>query len=308
MPQLTYKNFVDVYETLQRYELRVQLSYREYKDLPTGLILYQSIAPGRLSTSDESLRLIVNQPRPFLRMPKLQGISLQNVLALVKRIASNGKRYSLQVASVSRITTNKYPNNNVIAQFPPPGDMIGLETKIYLLVAQAGKKEKKRSRRGFYAPLQAKFLAKEQARALQGQHLSIAKQYFHHHKVDYRIQKLQPLLADKKQGEIFQVRKMLSKGYYSLGVYYRKAEAPYYGAYERIKVELDEEGPCVVKRIVWPKQGNTKRKEELIFATQRHRKNEEVDILFYRLGIVRVQAFCGGEMIYEEDFHPLRFG
>ena len=108
MPNFINKIFINVYDEFQRLELRVKLSTREYQDLPEGLILSQSVAPGKIAFAHDNLKLIVNQPKPFLNMPDLKNTSVENAKAIIERIPANGKVYPLKLVSVANVVTNKF--------------------------------------------------------------------------------------------------------------------------------------------------------------------------------------------------------
>ena len=72
MPNLINKNFLNIYDELQRLELRIKLFRREYRDLPAGLILSQSPLPGEETRAHDKLHLTINQALPFLQMPDLK--------------------------------------------------------------------------------------------------------------------------------------------------------------------------------------------------------------------------------------------
>ena len=294
MPNLLHKNYLNMHNELQKLGLRVKISHREYQDLPTGMILAQSTAAGSLVRVQDSLRLVVNQPNPFLVMPNLLDLSLAHANSIVQRLPSAGRVYSLKIVSVGRLETEKYPHNTIISQFPPQGKLIGLEDKIYLLVASRAIKKTKKKEQSSYAS--------DPAYKLIGQNITVAAQYFHHKGLDYRIRKLALPLHSRTLGQIYNVAKTKA-GLYLLDVYYQKTPERYHSGYERLEVSLDEgQGKCrVEQRSLADKPIH---KPQLLFATQKYKKDETVQLVFYRQGAVQVQAHCGDERVYKKKIYP----
>ena len=317
MPYLISKNFIDVYEDIQRLGLRIKISRRSYKDLPTGLILSQSLVAGEVVQSNDYLSLTVNQPQPFLRMPDLRQSNLENAVTVIKRIPENGRIYALKIGAINKLSTEEYPHNTVIDQFPPPGDSLRLNARVYLLVARRLAQKDEKKLKTPHDELLEKSKNSTNRNEIQeqkwvGQNVNIASQYFHHHNIDYRIRKIKAPSQAQKIGEIFSIEKISARKakniygntsgnpMYLLDVYYQEAEARYHNGYEKISIELDEEGSCVVRRVAL----NKKNHQRTIFMTRSHKKDEIVKVLFYRQGPVSVEAICGNEVIYEKKFYP----
>ena len=312
MPKLVEKNFIDIYDELSILELRVKVSRREYNDLPTGLILSQSIAPGNLAQAHDSLRLVVNQPRPLLRMPNLLQSSLDNATAVLERLPANGRVYSLKLAPIGRLRSKQHPHNTIIAQFPPADDRVGPETRVYLLVALRHELSKPARPPHVNPVKEAKNQdtsrlvdpEKQGIRSWVGQNITVAAQYFRIKKIDYRIRHLRPPPEVGQMGQIYKIHKAGNKNSYLLDVYYQLAENRFSSGYELIEIELDEDGACSVKQIPIEQEDPSLTQEQIIFASQKHKEDEKVDILFYRQGAVRIEARCGGEMVYDEEIYP----
>ena len=328
MPNLLRKNFLNVYGQLQSLELRVKVSRREYKHLPTGLILSQSAAPGQVMHRYDSLHLIVNQPQPFIEMPNLVQSNLDNARSVLKRIPANGQVYNLKIASIARLYSNDFPHNTIIAQFPLAGELVDLEKGIYFLVALRKKENEENIKENINFPdtdkkeespkeedpssstgpeQNKKTLSLKERRALIGQNVVIAAQYFHYRKIDYRIRHISPPHLPEQLGLVYKIAKSTSwdkEGPYFLDVYYQEREKEYPSFYEKIMLELDKPGICVVKNIPIGKSRQRGHRQQNIFLTQKHSKDEEVKILFYRQGAVRIEAWCGQEMVYGKNFYP----
>ncbi len=310
MPSLLHKSFLNVYDQLQSLDLRVKISRREYKHLPTGLILSQSLSPGEIVHRYDSLHLIINQPHPFLHMPNLLQANLNTARSLLKRIPANGRVYALKIGSISKIYSNDYTHNTIIAQFPLAGELVDLEQSVYFLVAVRSKNtqfppQEKGKQTKIVEPSQgSRIVDLPTRRRLIGQNIVVATQYFHYRKIDYRIRHLRSPAFPDQLGQVFKITRS-RKGVYLLDVYYQPLEKEYpNSSYEKITIELDESGLCVVKNIPIGKDKQREYHEQNIFITQKHDKNEEINILFYRQGAVRIEAWCGDEMVYDRELYP----
>ncbi len=306
VPNFINKNFINVYNEIQRLDLRVKLTHREYQELPSGLIISQSIPPGQIAKPRAYLRLVVNQPKPFLEMPDLYRANIKSAVSSLQRLPANGKVYSLTLLPIRKIRTNQFPHNTIIAQFPPAESLIGVNENVYLLAAihDKTKYEQKNDQK---ISLQKKYLSRDKLFLWLGQNISIISHYFHLKKIDYRIRRLIPLRKGKKVGQIKRIARTKRKTYL-LDVYYQIPEKKYPSDYEHIKIRLDEKGPCIIKSSPIYTDKDQEESNSFVFATQKHTIDEEIDILFYRQNSVRVTAKCGGESIYSKSFHPEKLG
>ncbi len=326
MPNFIHKNFINIYDELQRLELRPKLSTREFQDLPTGLILSQSLPPGKIAFAHDNIHFVINQPHPFLDMPDLRNTSLESAKSLLERLPGNGKVYPLKLVSVANIVTSAFPNNSVIAQFPLPGDKVNSNEKVYLLVAlreetkenlQENKKIKSEiNSEGSDTPGADKPKQKEtkgpqtflERKDWIGKNIAIASQYFHYNKIDYRIKKLIP--PDNQNNEMGLIKsvEMGANGQWLLEVYYQEKENKLYSSFETAHITLDEKGSCVVTLDFLETKGLDAIGQQIIFSTQRHKEDEELTLVFYRQGPVKVEGRCGGTRVYKKKFYPDHLG
>lgn len=315
MPNFVNKNFLDIYDEIQRLELRVKLSRREYGDIPAGFILAQSPLPGQKAQARDKLHLTINQALPFLTMPDLRSRSLAYARSSIERIPAGDNVYALKIASVSKIYTDKFPHNSIISQFPMPGDLVGEEENVYLLLAlrDAARSPKDLKGKGQRAEDKSnKKQSKENTKALSkasteswiGQNFTIAAHYFHHQRIDYRIRRFLPSRSKEQNGKIQRIDTG-SQGALLLDVYFNQNSARRgHSAYERVQIELDEKGPCLIEGVILDQKKGVEGERLHVFSTRKHRENEEIDILFYRQGAMRLEARCGGELVYKKNFYP----
>ena len=117
MPNLINKNFLNIYEELQRLDLRIKISHREYRDLSSGLILSQNPIPGKIVRAYDKLYLTINQAKPFLTMPNLKYKSIANAKYTISHISSGVNLYKLKIligvliTGTSVLLVNYQPSN-----------------------------------------------------------------------------------------------------------------------------------------------------------------------------------------------------
>ena len=325
MPNLVNKNFLNIYDELQRLELRIKLSRRQYKDLPAGLILSQSPLPGQKTQAHDNLHLTINQALPFLTMPDLRSRSLAYARSSIERLPAGDSVYALKIASVSKLYTNKFPHNTIISQFPPAGELVSEQENVYLLLALRKKdtsSETKEDRQADKDKNESEANESDKARDAQekdkkdslsrqaletwlDQNFSIASHYFHHQKIDYRIRRFILSKSKKQNGQIYKISRT-RQNTLLLDIYYHQGSAKRgRSGYERVQIELDREGPCLVESIALNQKSSAiKGERQYIFSTREHKEDEEVEILFYRQGAMRLEAKCGGEEVYRKNFYP----
>ena len=304
MPNLINKNFLNIYEELQRLDLRIKISHREYRDLSSGLILSQNPIPGKIVRAYDKLYLTINQAKPFLTMPNLKYKSIANAKYTISHISSGVNLYKLKIAAVGKLYTDKFPHNTVIAQFPPAKELVYPQNDVYLLVAfnQAKKNEKKDD------PENKNSLSKELLDSWLGQNFSVVAQYFYHKGIDYRIGRFITPKSKTDNGKVYKIKR-LKNDTLVLDVYHDTKDRPYYSAYKNITIELDEDGACLVESVALSTlalddEEKIKQETQHIFATRKHSENEKVKLLFYRHGAIRVKATCGTSEVYSKKFHP----
>ena len=337
MPNLVNKNFLNIYDELQRLELRIKLSRRQYRDLPAGLILAQSPLPGEETQANDKLHLTINQALPFLTMPDLRSRSLAYAHSSVERLPAGDSVYALKIASVSKLYTNKFPHNTIISQFPIPGELVSEQENVYLLLAlrekdasseteelkqsakdeestednedDKAKDEQETQKKNKNESLkESGSLSKQELEAWLGQNFSVAAHYFHHQKIDYRIRRFVLSKSKKQNGQIHKISRT-QQNTFLLDLYYHEESARRgRSGYERVRIELDEEGPCLIESIALNQKSALKGERQHVFSTRRHKEDEEVEILFYRQGATRLEAKCGGEVVYKKNFYPRDMG
>ena len=298
MKNLTGKYYIDVHNELQRDQLRVELAYRSYPDMPPGIILHQNIAPGTLIRPRKNIVLTVNKPEPRIPMPRFIGNTLLTAKASLSRLTYGDRIYSLQIAAVTRVADGS-PRDIILAQFPPPGKKISVNEKIFLLVSQGPSRRVGKTRADL--------------KKLKEQHLAIAREFFHRRKEDYRVRFVTSPMGPDDSGRITELSKD-SQGRFQLAVVFNPAQARFENGYEKAKAVLNPPpggGGCLaeirpVKKK--PKKGGETfldpREPRRVFQSQARTPGETIEFLYYRMGPSELEVTCGDRSMLRQVLRP----
>ena len=285
MPNVTNKNFIDVYNTLQKLELHISISKREYPKLEVGLILSQGIEAGETIQANDKLHLVVNQPKPYLKMPNINYTNYKDAVSILKHLPAYKKIYSLQIKQINTVETRKYPHNTIIAQFPPAGARVNTNEPIYLLLALHPGKD---------------IMANNQISNWKGKNITLLASYFKALGIDYRIKNfIKP--SKKDQIGLIQSIKQVKKNQYAVSVYYEDLEKTHQAKYQRYSVELSGKGNCQIKSYSLNSKEDSP--ETLLFFTSKHKEDEEIELLFFLHESMRLETYCGNQRIDKQTFY-----
>ncbi len=245
---------------------------------------------------DESknVTLVVNQPEPIIRMPDLLGTSLSTAKASLQRLTYQDEIYPMQLGAVSYVPDSSVPANTVLMQFPPPDENVLIEERVYLLVSTRSEEEEGKT---------------TSMKDLQGQNITIVSRFFRQNNMDYRIRHVKKPDQPWKSGQVYLIERK-GNGPYLLDIYYKKPSARFQSGYELVDLSLAGEGSCQVELV--PEEGSAKERgavsldpgDEVVFSTREHEEEEEVRVLFYRVGTVTLHGVCGTEEFYNKHLEP----
>ena len=144
MPNLLGRTYVEVHNELTRLRLKVKLESKRFPDKLDGMILYQSIAPGKPVEAGSKVFVTVNIGTDRLKMPELVGLHLDNAKAKLKSVLSSDTYVSLVIGGVTFVEAEEGQQpDTIIQQIPQAGKMISTSEKVYLLVTNPNVKNKK---------------------------------------------------------------------------------------------------------------------------------------------------------------------
>ena len=138
VPEVVGRQFIDVYNSLNRKGLNPEIRFHDVFDIDNGLVLEQYPVSGSIVSDGSTVRLLVSRSSLKMETPNLVGIELPFALNKLKNMHIHDKTITLNPGVISYLPSEKTPGNIIIAQNPRPGERISPERKINLLVS-AGK-------------------------------------------------------------------------------------------------------------------------------------------------------------------------
>ncbi|TGK13274.1 PASTA domain-containing protein [Leptospira stimsonii] len=143
VPDLVGKSYPEVHNELNRLQLKVRLENKRYPDKTDGIILYQSIRPGREIEAGSKIVLAVNTGVDRLLVPDVRGQSIDSARANLQKVLAGETYVELQIGGITYIEpqADQLPNT-VIDQIPEPGKNTTSREKVFLLVTKAPSKTK----------------------------------------------------------------------------------------------------------------------------------------------------------------------
>ena len=288
MPDLTGRYYVDVHNDLVQRGLRVTIEKKIYPDITSGVVLYQSLPAGSTISAREKLVVYVNHAEPLLTMPNLENNPIDSAEATLKRFTYQDITYELEIGGISEIPDEDSPPGTVLAQFPPAGQPITTDARVFLLISS-----KKRGRR----------LNTEK---FVGQNVTILDRLMRLEELEYRLRKIEAPPMPGRSGEVFAIEKQ-EDGPYLVDVYYKEPALRMTHSLEKIEVKLPEARECTVSTVAVQSADEPER-VNTVFTTTKPTAGETVQVVFAREGTVTVKAACDGKELLSQEIKPDELG
>lgn len=136
VPQVKHKYLVDVYNTISRKGLKIELELVDIPSLEKGYILSQSPQPGNMVRPGQKVKLRVNRGAQFSKAPDLVGKPLNSVEGLLQSVQVSGRPANLRIGQISYVGSNEEQSGIVLSQVPKAGEEIRANSRIHLLVSK----------------------------------------------------------------------------------------------------------------------------------------------------------------------------
>lgn len=135
IPELTGRQFMDVYNQLVRKELIPDVTFKEIYDMNEGIILKQDPAPGRVVSADTKIRLTVSRSNILVKVPELTGSPYPIAMNKLKNLHVYDKPVSLPVGMVTWLPSDDIPRGMVMDQRPHSGKLVSPSHRVNMLVS-----------------------------------------------------------------------------------------------------------------------------------------------------------------------------
>lgn len=282
------RSYVEVHNELSRLQLKIKLETKRFPDKLDGIILYQSIAPGKQVEAGSKVFITVNIGTDRIKMPNLVGIPLDTARAKLKSILATDAYVSLKIGAITYVEAEEgQPTDTVIRQIPPANKRIDTNEKVYLLVTNPSVKDKS-------SQLNIK------AEDLLGQSFPVVRQKLDKEKKKWQLTKTIPT---KKKWQIGLIESaQLVDDTWQIQTYYRPTTRRQSSGYEKLKITITTAGKykLVAHKIIsnrsraldpdslkgkwnqWMAKEKESKKEIILNSEKEYSANSQLHTIFYR--------------------------
>ncbi|XDD55747.1 PASTA domain-containing protein [Leptospira sp. WS4.C2] len=276
MPYVIGKNYIEVHNELQRLQLKVRLETQRIPEKTDGIILSQSIDPGKEVEAGSKLYLTVNIGFDRVTIPDVKGQDLKRAKAILEKVLSGEVYVPLQIGGITYVpAVGDEPADTVIDQIPAPGKETHSGEKIYLLVTEANP-EKKSNQSANEPNDSTKFV---------GTPVPFVIDYLQRKKIPY-------LLKETTKPEFRDLHGLVSSFELKptgaeVGAFFLKPSESLVQDYEFLEYEVDDDDIYSAK-LSYTKPGEDTEVEKEILTNQSLKEDEPVRFLIHRAGNVKV--------------------
>ncbi|EQA43336.1 PASTA domain protein [Leptospira broomii serovar Hurstbridge str. 5399] len=283
MPDVVGKSYNEVHNELSRLQLKIRLESKRYPDKTDGIIIYQSIRPGREIEAGSKVSLTVNIGLDRLIMPELKGQTLASAKNALEKVLSGETYVSLQLGGVTYVEPKEGElPDTVVDQIPEAGKNTTAREKVFLLVTKAPAKKKEGEPQTLDFKPGDSFVFAQRTLARAG----IPS------KADIVETKFRP-----ESGKIESVQKIGSE--YRFKVFYFEPEDRVESGYESFEYKIRDNGNY---KLILKDQKDESKQVELSAATP-YQEGEKIQTVFYRAGdVTLVLLDQSGSKVKSKDY------
>jgi beta-lactam-binding protein with PASTA domain len=288
MPDITGKYFINVYNDLKKYNLNIEIRKIYIEEKPEGVILQQSILPGETIRPKNRLVLIVNSYEPFLTMPKVINLSLENAKQTLSSVPYEDKVYELPISKILYVYNPNIPENTVLFQFPAPNTKIKLNEKVILILSTSQS---------------TNFEINE----IKEMDIGTVSQYFIQSGIPYIITQIVPTKDNRLHGKVKEIT--YNNKTYELSVYYNKNKKyHFYSDFELENIRYSRKDYCSLhlSKEELDSIEEIKLSTKIWFSEPEIFRDKSFSLVFYRSGNMYLYLLCNDKIVmkkfYEADF------
>jgi len=270
MPSVIGKNYIEVHNELARLQLKVRLETLRIPEKTDGIILSQSIDPGKEVEAGSKIYLTVNIGFDRVTIPDLKGQDLKRAKAILEKVLSGDVYVPLTLGGVTYVpSVGDEPPDTVIEQIPLPGKETHSGEKIYLLVTEGTSEKKSSSLDG----------NKNLERDLTGIPTPFAIDHLQRKKIPYKINDIKKADVRENSGLIESI-KITDKGA-EIVTFLHKASDKLNYIYEAVSYNIDDDDSYSAILSYTDKETGTEIKKE-IMTSQLWKEDDQLQLLFFR--------------------------
>lgn len=266
VPDLVGKSYPEVHNELNRLQLKVRLENKRYPDKTDGIILYQSIRPGREIEAGSKIVLAVNTGVDRLLVPDVRGQSIDSARANLQKVLAGETYVELQIGGITYIEpqADQLPNT-VLDQIPEPGKNTTSREKVFLLVTKAPSKTKEE-----FSPT-----------SFQGASFPLVQKSLTRSGIKSRVEEIIHTRVRTENGLIQSAR--MEGDEIRFKVFYFEPELAVESGYELFSYEVDDNGEY--KAVVKPENQDV---ADVLTLPVALKDGEKFQTVFYRKGSVKL--------------------
>ncbi|TGM59831.1 PASTA domain-containing protein [Leptospira adleri] len=266
VPDLVGKSYPEVHNELNRLQLKVRLENKRYPDKTDGIILYQSIRPGREIEAGSKIVLAVNTGVDRLLVPDVRGQSIDSARANLQKVLAGETYVELQIGGITYIEpqADQLPNT-VIDQIPEPGKNTTSREKVFLLVTKAPSKTKEE-----FSPT-----------SFQGASFPLVQKSLTRSGIKSRVEEIINTRVRTENGLIQSAR--MEGDEIRFKVFYFEPELAVESGYELFSYEVDDNGDY--KAVLKPENQDV---ADVLTLPVAVKDGEKFQTIFYRKGSVKL--------------------
>ncbi|BDA78925.1 PASTA domain-containing protein [Leptospira kobayashii] len=270
MPLIIGKNYIEVHNELQRLQLKVRLETLRIPEKTDGVILSQSIDPGKEVEAGSKLYVTVNVGFDRITVPDLKGQDLKRAKAVLEKVLAGDVYVPLTIGGITYVpSVGDEPPDTVIDQIPAPGKETHSGEKIFLLVTESSAKEKTNQSNAEVLK-ESDFL---------GVPLPFAVDSFQRRKIPYTITEFKKPEFRDDNGKISSI-KLTPKGAV-MDVNFLKAEEKLNYVYESVSYEVDDKDIYTATLTYTDERSGNEVKKDIL-SSQNLEEDQVVNLAFYR--------------------------
>jgi len=270
MPLVIGKNYVEVHNELQRLQLKVKLETLRIPEKTDGIILSQSIDPGKEVEAGSKIYLTVNIGFDRVTIPELKGQDLKRAKGILEKVLSGDIYVPLIIGGVTYVqAVGDEPADTVIDQIPKAGKETHSGEKIYLLVTESSNEKKISQTNDF----------KSYETSLVGSPVPFAIDTLQRKKIPYQITEVKRADIRESSGLVEKIS-ISNKGATLVTSIHKSDEKLKYD-YETVSYEIDDDDSySAVLTYFDAKNGSEVKKE--ILTSQVYKEDQILNLFFYR--------------------------
>lgn len=283
MPDVIGKPYNEVHNELMRLQLKVRLESKRYPDKTDGIIIYQSIRPGREVEAGSKVSLTVNIGLDRLIMPDIKGQSLASAKNSLEKVLSGETYVSLTVGGITYVEPKEGElPDTVVDQIPEAGKNTTAAEKVFLLVTKPAVKKKDGEVQGLDFKPGDSFVFAQRTLVRAG--------------IPSKSE-IVPTKFRPDSGKIESFQKVGNE--YKFKVFYFEPEDHVESGYESFEYKIKENG--TYKLLV--KDQNDESKQTEISAPTQYQEGEILKTVFYRAGdVTLVLLDQSGSKVKSKDY------